>query len=838
MVLRLAFAWFPRARMVHALLFVCLLAGLSARGQEAASHTLLIKVHDEANLPVAKAQITLHVNGIAVWSGATNDRGEVNISGREFPDFELSVSKKGYEAVVGRKIALEGQIVEVEVTLLHKLQVKETVTVKAGQTPTASTAEELQRAEIKQLPNRPANIADAVVFTPGVVLSPEGLVIAGGDEKHNALIVNSVDSTDPATGQFGLLVPVDSVETLSVAATPFLAQYGNFTSGVVSADTRRGGEKWNFELNDPLPEFRIRSGHLQGLRSTTPNVSFGGPVLAQKLYFSQTAQYLLDKNPVLTLPFPFNETKTRGGNFFSQLDLVVSPSHTLTGTIHITPQDTQFAHLDFFNPQRVTPNVDGTATAVTIIDRLKLGGGVLQSTVARQTFRVAVTPQGAAEMNITPLGNSGNYFNSQDRRSSRTVWIESYTLRPLNFKGTHNFQFGTSTTFSGDNGEFLAHPVNIEDQAGHVLKRIAFTGGQKFSRPDFEIAAFAQDHWALNPILSLDGGVRLDQQHVTGTLRYAPRMGLAWKPFGKNKSTTIRGGAGVFFDHVPLNVYAFRHYPEQVVTTFDALGNVLDGPRTFLNVIDRSGTRFRLVDRDKASSQEGRFAPYSMASSIELEQRLNRLVRVQVKYTYRDSYGLVTISPQVLTTGQNALVMQDGGSSRYREFQFSARIAEERKRKVFVSYVHSSIRGSLDAVSSYAGDVAFPVVRPSFFTSLSGDVPNRVLVWGETPLKWKMKIMPLMEYRTGFPYAVTDVLQNFVGVPNSNRFPGYFSLDARVSKDFQITPKYAGRLSVRALNLTNHFNALVVRSNIADPQFGTFFGSYGRRFKLDFDVLF
>ena len=31
-------------------------------------------------------------------------------------------------------------------------------------------------------------------------------------------------------------------------------------------NTRRGGDKWNFELNDPLPEFRIRSLHLRGLR--------------------------------------------------------------------------------------------------------------------------------------------------------------------------------------------------------------------------------------------------------------------------------------------------------------------------------------------------------------------------------------------------------------------------------------------------------------------------------------------------------------------------------------------------------------------------------------------
>src|SRR6266849_3557932 len=316
MVLRPSFVWSVRGCPVLVLLFVFLLTGVTARGQEAVPHSLLIKVHDESSLPVAKAQITLHVNGVTVWSGSTNERGEAGISGREFADFELSVNKKGYEAVTGRKVTLGSQIVEVEVTLLHTLKTGETVTVKAGQTPTASTAEELARADIKQLPNRPANVADAIAFTPGVVLAPEGLVIAGGDEKHNALIVNSVDSTDPATGQFGLLVPVDSVETLSVAATPFQAQYGNFTAGVVSADTRRGGEKWNFELNDPFPEFRIRSGHLQGLRSATPNVSFGGPAIAQKLYFHQTGQLFLQKNPVLTLPFPFNESRTLIGNFF------------------------------------------------------------------------------------------------------------------------------------------------------------------------------------------------------------------------------------------------------------------------------------------------------------------------------------------------------------------------------------------------------------------------------------------------------------------------------------------------------------------------------------------
>jgi len=59
-----------------------------------------------------------------------------------------------------------------------------------------------------------------------------------------------------------------------------------------------------------------------------------------------------------------------------------------------------------------------------------------------------------------------------------------------------------------------------------------------------------------------------------------------------------------------------------------------------------------------------------------------------------------------------------------------------------------------------------------------------------------------------------------------------------VSKDFQVNPKYAVRLSVSAFNLTNHFNPEAVHNNTGDPACGYFFGHRGRRFTLDFDVLF
>jgi len=97
-------------------------------------------------------------------------------------------------------------------------------------------------ATVKELPTRPATVADAAPADPGIVRSPEGgLRISGGAEHRSALIVNSADVTDPATGQFGLTVPIDSVETLNVYQTPFLAEYGRFTAGLVSVERAAEG---------------------------------------------------------------------------------------------------------------------------------------------------------------------------------------------------------------------------------------------------------------------------------------------------------------------------------------------------------------------------------------------------------------------------------------------------------------------------------------------------------------------------------------------------------------------------------------------------------------------
>jgi hypothetical protein len=60
--------------------------------------------------------------------------------------------------------------------------------------------------------------------------------------------------------------------------------------------------------------------------------------------------------------------------------------------------------------------------------------------------------------------------------------------------------------------------------------------------------------------------------------------------------------------------------------------------------------------------------------------------------------------------------------------------------------------------------------------------------------------------------------------------PRFAALDTELAKEFQLTKKYAVRLSLRGFNLTDHFTA--------DPSCGRFLSSYRRYFACGFDIGF
>jgi hypothetical protein len=800
-----------------------------------------VTVLDQTSQAVAGARIQLKLGDKVVASAETNEHGRARFTRLAPARYAILAAKEGFEPAqkADLELAADGSL-SIALTLVPRAQresidVKDTVAaVEVG----ASAPSQLAGQSAKELPNRPATVADALPMLPGVVREPGGgLMISGSGEQRSAMIVNSADVTDPATGQFGLTIPIDSVETLNVFQTPYLSEYGRFTSGLVSVETRRGGDKWKWELNDPFPDFRIRSYHMRGLKDATPRLNFEGPIIPHRLYVSEGFEYETRKTEVYTLPFPLNQKLEEGINSFTQFDWIVSDKHLLTATAHVAPQRLGHVNMDYFNPLPTTPDASTHSYTGTVSDRLTLFGGLLESTFSAMRFDVGVWGEGDQDLTITPVGNRGNYFANKTRDASRYSGASIYSFAALAGWGTHNLKVGSYFAGSSENGQLNENPIDILGSLGQWIERIDFPRSHTFQISDIEYSFYGQDHWVVSPRLALDLGVRTESQEVSEAFRVAPRGGIAWTPFA-HAGTLVQAGYGLFFDRVPLNVYCFNKYPDQDVTMYGADGEVSAGPFLYLNTLGQVKVKRPFVFQ---SPQDGNFSPESAIWSLQIEQPLTPFLKLRVGYLQNYSQGLVilnSVAPDP-ETGNGAYLLSGVGDSRYRQLEVTARMRLKGDgRQLFFSYVRSRARGDLNDFSNYLGTFPIPIIRGNQFGNLPADLPNRLLAWGMVQLPKKFRIAPVVEYRNGFPYFVTDAAQNYVGVPNQHRFPNFFSLDSRISKDFQVNPKYAVRLSVSSFNLTNHFNPEALHSNVADPAFGYFFGHRGRRFTADFDVLF
>jgi hypothetical protein len=833
-----AFGWSLRCALLLCVVlgeFSASIAGLSA--QSAAKTVILISVMDGDRNPLAGVTIE-GMSGSALLCKATTDaHGLATLSDcGSATGLRLTASLGGYVPAT-TTVPLQDRTA-IEITLSKRIVVEQTAVVQAESqsalTEAASSEAKLPMENATSTPLRPSTLVDALPLVPGVIRTPDGRVqIAGQDEEHSSLLINSVNVNDPATGSFGLSVPIDSVDILKVMQSPYLAQYGNFTAGIVSAETRRGGDKFRYSLNDPLPDTRIRSGHIMGFADASPRLNLSGPLIKNRVYFLEGFEYLMSKAQVRTLPFPENVTRSDAFNSFTQIDALLGSRNSITATLHFAPHSIKYANLNYFDPQPVTPSADYEENTGTISEHFGVGGGVVTSTFSGTRFVTNVAAQTLGEMVLSPVGNTGSYFGQQSREATRFQWMETWKPSNFNRLGQHSLQLGTVLAHAEDDGQVIDRNVSIQGASGHLLQTITYDGNGAFSLSDLESAVYAQDHWILNSHVALDTGLRWETQSLTHTSRFAPRSGFTWTP-RTNNATVIRGGIGVFYDTLPLNTFAFSSYPQEIVTTYDGSGNVTDGPRRYRNMTSNA-SGFPLIIQKNTS---GNFAPYSVAWNVEAEHEVTESLMLRFRYIHADGQNQLTLAPEI-TPALSALVLGGSGTLQSSQTELTARLGASTQRQFFFSYVRQSARGDQTDVSSYLGDFPMPVVSSPIIASTPGEVPNRFLLWGTSVLPMRMRITPHVEYRNGFTWQPMDALQNNIPLSSYQpRYPRYFSADVRASKDLNVGPHHAVRLSFTIRNLTNHTNPLQIHNNVADPQYGMFFGNYGRHYLLDFDFLY
>ena len=573
-------------------LFVVLALGVLALAQPPGG--LDVYIQDEAHQPVVGVQLQLKIGETSVASAVTDDRGHASFTDLRPAHYRMTASRAGLEPIQRDIELTAAHGVALEITAIPSLARRETIDVSGKTVPLeqgATAPVQVDGRLAREMPNKPATVADALPMVSGVVREPGGgLIISASPEHRNAFIVNSADVTDPATGQFGLTVPIDSVEVLNVYQIAYLAEYGRFSSGLVTVETKRGGEKWKWELNDPLPEFRIRSWHLRGLKTATPRLNFEGPLIPGKLYISEGSEYEIRKTAVYTLPFPHNQKRQGGINSFTQLDWILSDKHLLTVTFHAAPQRLGFVNMDYFNPEPTTPDASTHNFTGTVSDKLTIFGGLLETTFSTTQFDARVWGQGDDDLIITPTGNRGNYFVQKARSARRTSGKTTYSFLPFRHLGVHHFKLGAYFAGESEDGQVQYQPIQILDTEGRRLTRIGFLRPRQFAITDTEYTVFGQDHWVVSPRVAVDLGVRTESQQVSGAVRVAPRGGAAWN-INPRTGTTLRAGFGFFYEHVPLNVYVFNRFPDQVITTYNAAGEITSGPTVYLNTLGQTRVR-------------------------------------------------------------------------------------------------------------------------------------------------------------------------------------------------------------------------------------------------------
>jgi hypothetical protein len=785
-------------------------------------------------LPIAGAICTLRGQGLPEEgiSVTTGERGGFDFPGLPPGKYDLACTAVDHLPVVQRGLEVTpAAVISVRVVLPDAVRLRETIEVHESVSPvsqeSSAPSARLSSSELIALPLIEQEFKAALPLVPGVVRTPDGKInIKGSVENQGMLLVDSMEMVDPVTGSYSIDMPIDAVESVEVYKTPYRADVGHFSGGLTSVTTKPPSSKWDFELNDLIPTPRIEAGHIVGIGDNSHRLRFTGPLLRNRLTMAESFAYVMNKQPVRGLAWPHNETKKQGVNSFTDFQYIFSPEHLTTFNVHLFPVRQQFADINSLVPQTASSDYGQRGFSVGVTDRyLFASGGVLTSLAQYMRFSSYGHGQGAADMQVTPDGWGGNFFNAFTRTSNQGEAQETFQFPHKAWHGKHELKIGGDGVFRSFSGTSHSMPVNLLRADATLAEQIAFTGAGLLVATDTELGVFAQDHLTLTNRLALDLGLRVSGQTIGKDADAAPRLGMVYAP-GASARTILRGGIGVFYDRVPLLAGSFLQNPSRVLTMFNDQGVPLGPPVTLPNAYALSGGQGlqRLPPGNDLGS-----TPYNVTWNGELDRELLPHVQARLNYLSSRTYDLFIAGPVQLPGATPLLLLTNTGGSRYHEVEATVRVRASENADLNISFVNSRGRGDLNTMTQVFVPFEQPVIRPNFFATLPSNVPNRLVVWGIFKIPWKITASPVLDWHTGFPYSAVDELQNYVGQPNGLRFPAFLALDLKLSKDFRITflpwlKNHQFRGAFGIYNVTNHLNPRDVYNNIASPYYGHFAG--------------
>jgi hypothetical protein len=784
----------------------------------------VVVVRDSQGILSSVRFAKVSLSGPAISQTESDENGRYTFANVRPGKYVIKASSAGFEA--GLTVTVEADQTRVVDLELKPLEIKDSVTVTAeepeSKQPAPSTS--VDERTLRDAPNATDRFENALPLIPGVVRGPDGRInLKGGRATQSGALVNSANVTDPATGSPAINVPIDVVSSVQVVSNPYDPQFGRFTGAVSTVETKTGNyDKFHVAVQNLLPRPRVRDGSVAGIGSATPRITFTGPLVRDRIAITQSFEYRFVRTPVNSLPAFQRDTKLESFDSYTQLDAIISPKQTAAVSLAFYPQKLDYFGLNTFLPQPSTPDFHQRGYQIYAQHRYLTGEqGILTSQISYKKFDADVTAQSDEQFRLLPDTTEGGFFSRQARRTFRVEWQESYQFAPVQFLGSHQFKAGLNYAHSSYDGRQTFLPVVIADARDTAIERITFTQPTSFGTEQSETAWYAGDQWTATPRFSLSMGLRLDHDSVTGSTHAAPRAGFLL-PLTKDSKTILKGGAGIFYDRVPLMIPVFEELPGRTAT--------------FLIPITQQALSSISYRNQIAGDLKN---PRSTTWNIELDRQLHANLLLRLAYEQRVTSRDFTITP-VVQGASGALSLSNKGSDTYKEFQVTARY-RIRNNVVNASYVRSKTFGDLNDFNQFFGTLAQPVIQADARGRLSFDAPNRFLVWGELAGPWKLTLVPVYEIHTGFPYSVQNAFRDYVGPRNVNRFPRFESCDLQISRRITVPiggRKLKSRVGWGIYNLFNHFNPRDVQNNLASAEFGGFYNNAWREYRGKFVLEF
>jgi len=807
-------------------LLVSALALLAVLAHGAQSpHRVSVTVLDENGVAVASARVTLQPPSQTL-------RCETEISGRcELPHVpvglcQLNIEKEGYYAA--NSIVEPAAASEIEVTLNHLKEIKETVDVRESppmiEPSQTQSQERLTGIDVINIPYPSTHdYRNVLNYIPMVLVDPYTQVHVAGSQTYQTITtLDGLNVTQPSNGQLLLHVSTDAFRSIQVEPSRYSAEFGKGSGGVILLETGIGDDHYRFIATDFIPSWQNKNGWT--FDQVNPRLTLSGPIIKKKIWFFDALDGAYQNEVVTELPVDQNEdVVTRLGNL-AKVQANLTSRNILITSFNLNEYHDQHAGLSPQNPQAATPAVGQPAYQGGIKDQHYFAAGaLLEVAFGFNRYDLNQISRGMEPYFISPETAGGNYYFTAHTRADRWQVISNLYLQSREWHGRHDLKVGFDLDRLRYDANYLRNPISYlrEGQtlpaSGNCLtvmppspcsRYSVFPGAPALTQYNSEVSGYAQDRWLITQRLLLEAGLRQDWDQIERHPRFSPRLAGTWV-LDSSGNTKVSAGFGIFYDATSIFLIARPHAGTRIDQFFDQTGMPIGGP-----VLSSFTADLHFLQEPRVWNE-----------SLALERKLPADIYLKVEYIRkRGIHGFVYDLTDLSSVNGN-FALSNTRQDHYDGFQIGGRHAFRNGHLVSASYVRSHARSNqvLD----------FNIDNPQFSPQQPGpypwDTPNRFLSYGLLPLVKGFDLAYASEIHTGVPFNVVNDQQKLVESPGSRRFPTWFTLNTHVEKRFHAFGYY---WAIRGgfNNVTGRKNWIFVNNDINSPDFGMFSVYNGRAF--------